>query len=101
MSDLSLKDALLAEIRKSKGVFYNTVVAQAQRIEVTAGSGDVHVLGGTADVARDVRAERGWLESICAAGLRPQDCRGERAERRRLQPRRPRTRRRAPTERRR
>jgi DNA polymerase-3 subunit gamma/tau len=32
----SLKDALLAEIRKSKAVFYNTVVAQAQKIEVTA-----------------------------------------------------------------
>jgi len=29
-----LKDALLAEIRKSKMVFYNTVVAQAQRIDV-------------------------------------------------------------------
>ncbi len=29
-----LKDALLAEIRKAKTVFYNTVVAQAQKIEV-------------------------------------------------------------------
>jgi DNA polymerase III subunit gamma/tau len=32
--DPSLKDALLAEIRKSKVVFYNTVIAQAQRIDV-------------------------------------------------------------------
>src|SRR6185503_5421231 len=30
----NLKDALLAEIRKTKVVFYNTVVAQAQKIEV-------------------------------------------------------------------
>ena len=30
-----LKDALLAEIRKAKVVFYNTVVAQAQRIDVS------------------------------------------------------------------
>ncbi len=30
----SLRDALLNEIRKSKMVFYNTVVAQAQKIEV-------------------------------------------------------------------
>ena len=29
-----LKDAFLAEIRKAKAVFYNTVVAQAQKIEV-------------------------------------------------------------------
>ena len=30
------KDLFLAEIRKGKAVFYNTVVAQAQRIDVTA-----------------------------------------------------------------
>ena len=29
-----LKDALLAEIRKAKTVFYNTVVAQAQKIDI-------------------------------------------------------------------
>jgi DNA polymerase-3 subunit gamma/tau len=32
--DSNLKDALLAEIRKAKVVFYNTVIAQAQRIDV-------------------------------------------------------------------
>jgi DNA polymerase-3 subunit gamma/tau len=31
----SLKDAFLAEVRAGKGFFYNTVVAQAQRIDVT------------------------------------------------------------------
>ena len=30
-----MKDAFLAEIRAGKGFFYNTVVAQAQRIDVT------------------------------------------------------------------
>src|SRR5207244_680076 len=32
----SFKDALLAEIRKAKAAFYNMVVAQAQKIDVTA-----------------------------------------------------------------
>jgi DNA polymerase-3 subunit gamma/tau len=32
----NLKDALLAEIRSGKATFYNTVVAQAQRIDVTS-----------------------------------------------------------------
>src|SRR5262245_22011088 len=32
----SLKDKLLAEIRSGKATFYNTVVAQAQRIDVSA-----------------------------------------------------------------
>jgi DNA polymerase-3 subunit gamma/tau len=34
--DASLKDAFLSEVRKSNVVLYNTVVVQAQRIEVTA-----------------------------------------------------------------
>ena len=33
----SVKDALLAEVRKSQVVFYNTVVAQAQSIDVADG----------------------------------------------------------------
>src|SRR5205823_5100713 len=33
--DPGLKDKLLAEIRSGKATFYNTVVAQAQRIDVT------------------------------------------------------------------
>jgi len=33
-SESTVKDSLLAEIRKSKSVFYNTVVAQAQTIEL-------------------------------------------------------------------
>jgi DNA polymerase III subunit gamma/tau len=34
--DASLKDAFLSEIRKSNAVLYNTVIVQAQRIEITA-----------------------------------------------------------------
>jgi len=35
MTTSALKDDLLAEVRGKRGFFYNTVVAQAQRIEVT------------------------------------------------------------------
>jgi DNA polymerase-3 subunit gamma/tau len=35
-ADAGLKDKFLAEVRAGKGFFYNTVVAQAQRIDVTA-----------------------------------------------------------------
>jgi DNA polymerase III gamma/tau subunit len=35
LPDSGLKDKLLAEIRSGKATFYNTVVAQAQRIDVT------------------------------------------------------------------
>jgi DNA polymerase-3 subunit gamma/tau len=35
-SAAQFKDALLDQIRKSKGVFYNAVVAQAQKIDVTS-----------------------------------------------------------------
>ena len=47
----------LAEIRKPKAVFYNTVVAQAQTIDVAGDRIDVHVLAGAARAARAARAE--------------------------------------------
>jgi DNA polymerase-3 subunit gamma/tau len=60
----SLKDALLAEIRKTKAVFYNTVVAQAQRIEVA----DDRVTFTFSATQRALREQfeqnRGWLESV-------------------------------------
>jgi len=60
----SAKDALLAEIRRSKSVFYNTVVAQAQRIDFTPD----RVTFAFSAVQRGLRdmfeRERGWLESI-------------------------------------
>jgi len=59
-----LKDALLAEIRKSKAVFYNTVVAQAQKIEVT-GDGVTFTFSPAQRALRDqFEQNRGWLESI-------------------------------------
>jgi hypothetical protein len=60
----NVKDALLTEIRKSKSVFYNTVVAQAQRIDVTPD----RVTFTFSAVQRGLRdmfeRERGWLESL-------------------------------------
>jgi hypothetical protein len=51
----NLKDALLAEIRSGKAAFYNTVVAQAQRIEV-AGDRITFVFGPAQS------ALRGWFD---------------------------------------
>ena len=60
----SFKDGLLAEIRKQKMVFYSTVVAQAQAIEV---EGD-RVVFTFAPNQRALQSmfekDRGWLESI-------------------------------------
>jgi DNA polymerase-3 subunit gamma/tau len=62
-TDASLKDALLAEIRKSKNVFYNTVVAQAQRIEV-AGDRVTFTFSPNHRTLRDVfEQNRAWIES--------------------------------------
>jgi DNA polymerase-3 subunit gamma/tau len=62
-SESGLKDSLLAEIRKSKTVFYNTVVAQAQKIEVTADR-VAFTFSPQQRTLRDVfEQNRGWLES--------------------------------------
>jgi DNA polymerase-3 subunit gamma/tau len=59
----NLKDALLAEIRSGKSFFYNTVVAQAQKIEV----GDDRVTFTFLPAHRALREQfdqsRGWLEA--------------------------------------
>jgi hypothetical protein len=58
-----LKDLLLAEIRSAKAFFYNTVVAQAQRIEV----GDDRVTFTFLPTHRALREQfeqtRAWLEA--------------------------------------
>jgi hypothetical protein len=60
----SFKDALLAEIRKSKAVFYNTVVAQAQKIEV-APDRVTFTFSATQGALRSmVEQNRAWLESV-------------------------------------
>ena len=63
-AEVGLKDALLAEIRTSKAVFYNTVVAQAQKIEVAAGR-ITFSFSPAQRAIRDVfEKDRSWLESI-------------------------------------
>jgi DNA polymerase III subunit gamma/tau len=60
----AFKDALLAEIRKTKAVFYNTVVAQAQKIDV-AGDRVTFAFAANQRALRDAfEQNRGWLESI-------------------------------------
>jgi hypothetical protein len=68
----AIKDAFLAEIRAGKGFFYNTVVAQAQRIDVT----DEAITFTFSPTQRALREQcteaRAWLESAAekAAGRR-------------------------------
>src|SRR5437867_2723780 len=62
-SESPLKDALFADIRKSKAVFYNTVVAQAQKIEL-AGDRVTFTFSPTQRALRDeFERNRPWLES--------------------------------------
>jgi DNA polymerase-3 subunit gamma/tau len=64
VADAGFKDALLAEIRKSKAVFYNTVVAQAQKIEVTSDR-VVFTFGPVQRALREMfERDRGWLETL-------------------------------------
>jgi len=59
----NLKDALLAEIRKSKVVFYNTVIAQAQRIDV-AGDCVTFTFSASHRTLRDMFDQnRAWVEA--------------------------------------
>ena len=60
----SFKDALIGEIKKAKAVFYNMVVAQAQKIEVT---GDRVVFSFTSAqraLKDQFEQQKSWLESI-------------------------------------
>jgi DNA polymerase III subunit gamma/tau len=62
--DPSGKDALLAEIRKQKLVFYQTVVAQAQKIQVD-GDRVMFTFSPSQRTLRDMfEQNRSWLESI-------------------------------------
>ena len=63
-TDASFKDALLAEIKKSKAVFYNMVVAQAQKIEV-AGDRVTFTFSSTQRALCDtVDQHKAWLEGL-------------------------------------
>jgi DNA polymerase-3 subunit gamma/tau len=62
--DATFKDAFLAEVRKTKAVLYNMVVAQAQKIEV---SGDrvAFTFSATQRTLCDtLEQHRAWLEAI-------------------------------------
>ena len=58
-----LKDAFLAEVRVGKGFFYNTVVAQAQRIEVAADAITFTFLPTHRALYDQFNEARPWLES--------------------------------------
>jgi hypothetical protein len=60
----SVKDALLAEIRKNKVVFYNMVVAQAQKIEADGDRVTFTFAPGQRALRDQVEQQRAWLESI-------------------------------------
>jgi len=68
----NVKDAFLAEVRAGKGFFYNTVVAQAQRIDVTDDA-ITFTFSPTQRALREQCTEaKQWLESAAekAAGRR-------------------------------
>ena len=58
-----LKDALLAEIRSGKGFFYNTVVAQAQKIEVVDDRVTFTFLPAHRALREQFDQSRPWLEA--------------------------------------
>jgi len=60
----SFKDALLAEIRKSKEVFYNMVVAQAQKIEVAGDRVTFSFLPNQRALRDRFEQDRAWLEAL-------------------------------------
>ncbi len=65
-TDSSVKDAFLAEIRKGKPVFYNMVVAQAQKIEI-AGDRVTFTFSANQRALRDqFEQNRTWLETTAA-----------------------------------
>jgi hypothetical protein len=62
--DPGFKDALLAEVRRGKAVFYNTVVAQAQRIEVTADRVTFSFLPNQRALRDAFEQNRAWLDGL-------------------------------------
>jgi hypothetical protein len=59
-----VKDALLAEIRRTKVVFYNTVVAQAQKIEVTHAGVVFTFSPAQRALLHHLEQTRSWLEQV-------------------------------------
>ena len=64
VQDAGFKDVFLAEIRKTKTVFYQTVVAQVQRIDVSA-ERVVFTFSATQRTMQEMfEQQRAWLESV-------------------------------------
>ena len=61
--DPGLKDPLLAEIRAKKALFYNTVVAQAQKIDVTPERVTFTFLPAHRALREQLELTRPWLEA--------------------------------------
>ncbi|MGE3511519.1 MAG: DNA polymerase III subunit gamma/tau [Vicinamibacterales bacterium] len=64
LSDAALKDAWLAEVRKGKMVFYSTVVAQAQRIDVAQAGITFTFADGQRALREMFEQHRAWLETL-------------------------------------
>jgi DNA polymerase III subunit gamma/tau len=62
----TLKEAFLAEIRAGKAFFYNTVVAQAQTIDVTGDRVTFAFLPAHRVLREQVEQTRDWLEATAA-----------------------------------
>ena len=62
-ADGPLKDAFLGEIRAAKTFFYNTVVAQAQRIDVAGDAITFSFLPNHRALREQFDQAKGWLES--------------------------------------
>jgi DNA polymerase III subunit gamma/tau len=60
----NFKDVFLAEIRKAKAVFYNTVVAQAQKIEVAGDRVTFTFSPNQRTLKNMCEQNRAWLESV-------------------------------------
>jgi DNA polymerase-3 subunit gamma/tau len=60
----NFKDVLLAEIKRTKAVFYNMVVAQAQRIEVAGDRVTFSFTPAQRALKDQFEQQKAWLESI-------------------------------------
>ena len=60
------RDAFLTEIRKSKSAFYNTVVAQAQKIEFGPDRVTFSFLPAHRMLREQVETNRQWLEQMAS-----------------------------------
>jgi DNA polymerase III subunit gamma/tau len=67
----NLKDALLAEIKSAKPVFYNVVVAAAYRIDVTPGAVSVVFQPNQKVAKQQCEEQRAWLQGLAEKVMGP------------------------------